>query len=1184
MVSFRNSSVLIFTLVFSVVFAQNADYAKCQPPFDINCFIQNAQFTVLGTVLSTNQNTSSTTNYNATVSIGCVYYVSSAALKVRQHTGLIAQTILVTGWGRPNSLCQTTGLGADAKPGDTKIMFLYVTSGTPTGVVPVYSVFDVCQGGFANTTQYLSQISLAEQTKPDNTVNLGSSCALPPAATTTTSASSTAASLPTNNVLPSAAAKMNPGCLANSRDCFSAKPLTHYWTATQRKLPEMFIQSFRNGTVLVKNFSFSLGICYVSPLKSLYPRDLPFCQQCHNFRTLSSVGNQKNSSESREIPGIPYSQLKVGCPRETYPSEARVALTPANVKLLKKSGFQEILIETGAGAAAQFPDQEYVEAGAKIVPSIDEVYGKSDIVLKVRSPISETGEIQKIRKGQTIISFLAPGQNKDLVKTLESTEANIFAMDQIPRITRAQVFDALSSMANIAGYKAVIEASNQFGRFFTGQITAAGKIPPCKVLVIGAGVAGLSAIATARRLGAIVRASDTRSVAREQVESLQAEFIEVSIQEDGAGAGGYAKEMSQKFMDAQLELFTKQCKEVDIIVTTALIPGKRAPTLITKAMVESMRPGSVIVDLAAENGGNCELTVHGKIIEHKNVKIIGYSVSALNDLPSRLPTQSSTLYSNNITKFLLSIGSNKHFNIDLTDEVIRGSIVLQHGKLLWPSPIPISPPKLTAAPKTEKPAEVQVTAISPFKARAREVGFVSGGLGTLVLLGKVTTPVFMSGFTTLGLAGLIGYRIIWGVAPALHSPLMSVTNAISGCVGIGGMFLMGGGLVPYTFAQFLAAASVLLANINIFGGFILSQRMLNMFRRPQDPPDYEYLYAIPALVFSGGFLFSVATGAGGVVQAGYLASSLLCIASLSGLGSQVTARSGNALGVLGVGSGVLSALAAVGFSPWVLGQFSVITAAGAAIGVWAGRRVSPTELPETVALLHSFVGLAAVLTSVASFWIHPGDTLYRVMVYLGTLIGGVTFTGSLVAYAKLSGRLSSKPFSLPNRNLVNISALAANAGGMAWFLSTSSTPVGIGILAINTALSFFKGWHTTSSIGGADMPVVITVLNSYSGWALVAEGLMLQNDLLTTVGSLIGVSGAILSYIMCKAMNRSIWNVLFGSIQVPTTTSKDKENSQEEALPIVQTNVDDVAEALAGAETVIITPGYGLAVAKAQYA
>ncbi|KAI4667428.1 uncharacterized protein J4E79_002115 [Alternaria viburni] len=831
---------------------------------------------------------------------------------------------------------------------------------------------------------------------------------------------------------------------------------------------------------------------------------------------------------------------------------------PQNVKLLLKKGFSRILIERGAGSAAQFTDEAFEQAGAQTVDRRN-VFSESDILLKVRalSIDGKDSEVDAIREGATVISMLYPMQNKPAVDRIASRKATAFAMDMIPRISRAQVFDALSSMANIAGYKAVLEASNTFGRFLTGQVTAAGKIPPCKVLVIGAGVAGLSAIATARRMGAIVRGFDTRSAAREQVQSLGAEFIEVDIAEDGSGAGGYAKVMSKEFIEAEMKLFYDQCREVDIVITTALIPGKPAPKLITKAMLGAMKPGSVIVDLAAEAGGNCEATEPGQMVDYKGVSVIGYT-----DLPSRLPTQSSTLYSNNVTKFLLSLTpkdkKEKYYDVDLTDEVTRGAIVTYNGKVLPPAPRP-APPPVQAKPAPSPADQVaNAVALTPWQTQSRQVASVTAGMTAALTL------------------------VVWGVAPALHSPLMSVTNAISGIIGVGGLYAMGGGYLPETIPQTLGALSVLLAFVNISGGFVISKRMLDMFRRPTDPKEYPWLYAVPAALFGGGFIAAASTGMAGLVQAGYLVSSVLCVTSLSGLASQTTARRGNFLGILGVFSGFLASLAAVGFSSDVLTQFAGLATVGTVAGLMIGRRITPTSLPQTVAALHSVVGLAAVLTSIGSVLGHSGDisTLHMVSAYLGVLIGGVTFTGSIVAFLKLAAKMSSKPLALPGRHLINSTLLGANVATMGAFLTYApgAPLIGAACLVGNAALSFVKGYTTTAAIGGADMPVVITVLNAYSGFALVAEGFMLDNPLLTSVGALIGVSGSILSYIMCVAMNRSLTNVLFGGI-APTVQSQTKVEGE-----ITKTTSEETAEALVNAENVIIVVGYGMAVSKAQYA
>ncbi|OGM44794.1 NAD(P) transhydrogenase [Aspergillus bombycis] len=871
------------------------------------------------------------------------------------------------------------------------------------------------------------------------------------------------------------------------------------------------------------------------------------------------------SSSPSSVPVIPYSSLTVGVPRETYPNERRVAITPQNVALLLKKGFSRVLIERGAGEAAELLDQAYEQAGATLVDRAT-VWSQSNIILKVRGP-QPGDEVEALQQGSTIISFLYPAQNKQLVDQLASRRVTAFAMDMVPRISRAQTFDALSSMANIAGYKAILEASNQFGRFLTGQVTAAGHW----------GWRGwLECHCSARRLGAIVRGFDTRPAVREQVQSLGAEFIEVDIQEDGAGQGGYAKEMSKEFIEAEMKLFMEQCREVDIIVTTALIPGKPAPKLITKEMVAAMKPGSVIVDLAAEAGGNCEATIPGELAKYHDVTVIGYT-----DLPSRLPTQSSTLYSNNITKYLLSMApQEKSFGVDLTDEVVRGSIVTFDGEILPPAPRPVPPP----APKVEAaaPAKEQVElALTPWQKVTRDVATVTAGMGTTLALGKATGPIFMGNMLTFGLAGLVGYRAVWGVAPALHSPLMSVTNAISGMVGIGGFFIMGGGYLPSTIPEALGAISVLLAFVNVSGGFVVTKRMLDMFKRPTDPPEYPWLYAIPALLFGGGFVAAASTGMAGLVQAGYLISSVLCIGSISGLASQQTARRGNILGILGVASGILASLAAVGFSPEVLAQFGAVAGVGSLAGALIGRRITPTGLPQTVAALHSVVGLAAVLTSIGSVLTDVADisTLHMVTAYLGVLIGGVTFTGSIVAFLKLAGRMSSRPTILPGRHVINSTLLGTNLATMGAFVSMApgSPVIAATCLGANTALSFLKGYTTTAAIGGADMPVVITVLNAYSGFALVAEGFMLNNPLLTSIGSLIGVSGSILSYIMCVAMNRSLTNVLFGGIAAPQQAKKIEGQ-------VTQTSIDDTVDALTNAENVIIVVGYGMAVAKAQYA
>jgi NAD(P) transhydrogenase subunit alpha len=519
--------------------------------------------------------------------------------------------------------------------------------------------------------------------------------------------------------------------------------------------------------------------------------------------------------------------VKLAVPKETRPGERRVAVTPENVARLIKMGFA-VAVEHDAGAAASFGDDDYAAAGAEVIADTRAIWQAGDIILKVQPPDMHPAlgvhEAELIRDGGTLISFLYPGKNKEIVERLAQRKATAIAIDQIPRITRAQKMDALSSMANIAGYRAVVEAASFYGRFFTGQMTAAGRVPPAKVLVIGAGVAGLAAIGAARGMGAIVRAFDTRPTVKEQVKSMGAEFIELNVQEDGEGAGGYAKEMSPAFIKAEMEMFAAQAKDVDIIITTALIPNRPAPVLITEEMVKAMKKGSVIVDLAAENGGNCALTDPGHVVERYGVHILGYT-----DLPSRLAPTASLLFGNNLTHLLADLGGASHFHLDLADEVVRGALVLRHGELLWPPP-PRPPAALPAAPKVATVKAPAVPAAKPEK-KSGVAGAIFAIVAVIlfVYLGMVAPPEFLSHLSVFALACIIGWQVVWNVTPALHTPLMSVTNAISGIIVIGGMLQVSG--PPTSTITILGAAAILLSTINIAGGFLVTQRMLRMFRR-----------------------------------------------------------------------------------------------------------------------------------------------------------------------------------------------------------------------------------------------------------------------------------------------------------------------------------------------------------------
>ena len=521
--------------------------------------------------------------------------------------------------------------------------------------------------------------------------------------------------------------------------------------------------------------------------------------------------------------------MKIGIPKEIHEGEKRVATTPEVVEKLIKLGFT-VSVESGAGKAANFSDEAYKEAGAKINKTAKTLWSSANIVIKVRAPEKHpelaVDEVELLKKGQTLISFIWPAQNKKLMEKLAAKGVTVIAMDSVPRISRAQKLDALSSMANIAGYRAIVEAAQHFGRFFTGQITAAGKVPPAKVMVIGAGVAGLAAIGAAKSMGAIVRAFDTRPEVKEQIESMDAEFLELDFKEEGTGQGGYAKVMSKEFIEAEMALFARQAMEVDIIITTALIPGKPAPKLITKGMVESMADGSVIVDLAAEQGGNCALTEADKVVVKHGVTLIGYT-----NLPSRLPTQSSQLYATNIRHLLTDMTPEKDGKlvVDLDDEVVRGATVINKGEVIWPPPAL----KLSAAPA--KPAEPAPAAAAPEKPQEPLIPpaikqFLPVGIGGLALfwVGSVAPASFMAHFTVFVLACFIGYMVIWNVTAALHTPLMSVTNAISSIIIIGALIQISS---PGFMITLLAGLAILMASINITGGFAVTRRMLEMFRK-----------------------------------------------------------------------------------------------------------------------------------------------------------------------------------------------------------------------------------------------------------------------------------------------------------------------------------------------------------------
>ena len=528
---------------------------------------------------------------------------------------------------------------------------------------------------------------------------------------------------------------------------------------------------------------------------------------------------------------------RIGVPRETFPGEKRVATVPEVVTKLVKLGFS-VAVESGAGDAASFSDDAYRAEGATIAANAAELWATSDIVFKVRPPSTE--EVALVRPGMTLIGFIWPAQNPDLMAQLAAAKATVLAIDALPRtLSRAQKMDALTSMAGVSGYRAVVEAANAFGRFFNGQITAAGKVPPAKVFIAGAGVAGLAAIGTAASLGAIVRANDTRAEVADQVVSLGGEFVKVDYDEEGSGGGGYAKVMSEGFQKAQREMYASQAKEVDIIITTALIPGKPAPKLITAEMVRSMKPGSVIVDMAAEQGGNCELTEPGQAVVKHGVTIVGYT-----DLASRLARQSSTLYGTNLFRLSEELCKTKDgvVNVNMEDDAIRGLTVIKDGEVTWPAP-PLKqvapPPPKPAAAVAEKKGGHGHGSSAPMPAKTLAILFAVAAV-VFWFIGAYAPAAFLGHFTVFVLACFIGYMVVWNVTPALHTPLMSVTNAISSIIAIGALVqiappMLGAAVSidgrPDGLIRGLAFVALVLTAINMFGGFAVTRRMLDMFRK-----------------------------------------------------------------------------------------------------------------------------------------------------------------------------------------------------------------------------------------------------------------------------------------------------------------------------------------------------------------
>jgi len=909
------------------------------------------------------------------------------------------------------------------------------------------------------------------------------------------------------------------------------------------------------------------------------------------------------ASDSLEATSLP---TIIGILAES-PKEKRVSMVPDVAAQLIKDGYQ-VNIEKGAGIGSSFNDKAYSNIGCKIL-SHDEVLKQSSVFFRIDAPVDDFNAMG----GKVAISWVGRLQDSGKKIIEQACMANVTLLDvtAVPRITIAQKLDVLSSQAKCAGHRAVLEAAHAFGRFHTSEMTAAGKFPPSHTFILGCGVAGLAAIGTSRAMGSIVRAWDVRDV-HDQVESMGGKWVKVDFKEDACAAGGYAKESSQEFMKAQRETFHKHAKEVDIIITTAAIPGRPSPTLITDDMVKDMKAGSVIVDLAALGGGNCTMTKKDEIYTTENgVTIIGYC-----DLPGRLAPQASAMYATNMLQLLKHVHgkegataftSNLYKQLEMGEDgdIVSRSIVTCKDKraLVMPKPPMIGAPakKKEPAPVKEKPKE------NPKKDAMILATVVTIGIALILL----STGVQVTLVRSFLLAGAAGYQAVWGVAHALHTPLMSVTNAISGLTAIGGIMLMDHmnhhGSVS---GKVLALLSAMVSAVNIIGGFVVSQRMLNLFKRPGDV-DFSYYMLLPGLVLMLWPWLQELNGDGmkpllpAHSELDNTVSALLCITSIVALSSMKSANLGCKFGMMGAAGAVAVALRQVAFSENAAGNFEwviavpVLMAVGGFLGLYVGGTVSPIALPQTVAAFHSLVGLAAMLTSIGSFYEkqESGVTLINVTAMLGNFIGGITLTGSIVAFGKLNGNLSSKPLNLPGKNWINMGMLTGFIALMVSFLQAGGSTVGEIVSALDgsivsdvsfgvvmlwcaAVLAGIMGWHLVGSVGGGDMPVCVTVLNSYSGWALAAEGFNLSIPLLAVVGSIIGFSGAILTKIMCDAMNRDIFNVIFGGMN----TAPPAKKGEVEKKVHVETNVATTAELIASAKEVVVVPGYGMAVARAQNA
>jgi NAD(P) transhydrogenase len=883
-------------------------------------------------------------------------------------------------------------------------------------------------------------------------------------------------------------------------------------------------------------------------------------------------------------------ESKVGVP------ETRVSLVADSVKQLVSDKYQ-VFVERDAGVAASQTNEMYEKAGASITDRAS-VISKSDVIFAINPPADFSG-----MRGKVVISWVSSRlpEGKALVAKAQAAGVTLLDVTMVPRITIAQKLDVLSSQGKVAGHRAVIEASTLFGRFHQSEMTAAGKYPPSETIILGCGVAGLAAIGTSRALGSQVKAWDVRDAAKEQVESMGAKWITVDFKEDAAGAGGYAKACSAEFEKKQHEVFEQHMRTADIVITTAAIPGAPSPVLIREDMVKVMKPGSVIIDLAAVGGGNCKATERGKVVQKDGVWIVGYE-----DLPGRMAQQASAMYGQNMvnlvrhiaekgkTNFVQKLMANLMVHVEKSGEaepVSSAIVCCFDGKVNTPPPPPANLGKQSKkgpAKSAKKVADPNPFGDAFSKLLVLTVAFLAIlGMGQG---GPKVEPILRSFL----LSGAAGYQAVWGVAHALHTPLMAVTNAISGLTVVGGMKIFTKVWIENSSdikeaTLFLGAVSVAVSTVNIFGGFIVTHRMLSLFKRKEkdgstkkEDEDYTSMLLLLVVLLCG-WDFQVG-GSSPVVES---ICSCLCIGAIACLATHKTANLGCKLGVMGVITAVIVTFISC-FQDLSRADADVSTAlcflagslgAGAVLGMIVGASADPMKLPQTVAAFHSLVGLAAMMTSVAAYMKQPHEAfdIENISAVLGNIIGAITLTGSIIAFLKLDGRMKSKEWNLPFKNFINI-GLALACFGLG-FLVCTDVDLGIMCMCAIAGISCVLGVHLVASVGGGDMPVCVTVLNSYSGWALAAEGFNLSSPLLAAVGAVIGFSGAILTKIMCDAMNRDIMNVIFGGMNVAAPASKGDEGPKSDPI---ETNANEVAALLADANKVAIVPGYGMAQARAQ--